>query len=134
MCFQPGKIAQFFMAFMLMVVGLILSFSLGCTNGRDLQIALAWYLVSANVVSFFAFACDKLQAMRDGWRFAEIALYLLMFSGGMLGGWLAMGCCKHKTSKCNFLTIAGTVTIINLAWVIIALIITARSSMPMCYK
>jgi len=65
------------------------------------------YLV-ANSIAFLAFALDKWQAGRDGWRVRETTLLGLAFLGpfGALGGMLLL---RHKTRKFFFLLVPAFV-------------------------
>ena len=134
-CCQPDKRAQFLIFLGIISLGLLLSFLCGCfANGADIKMALGSYLIAANILTFVMFVFDKSQAVRDGWRVSEIALYFLIFAGGPLGGWLGMFCANHKSSKKEFLIRAAIATVFNLAWVLIWLIITARDNLPKCYE
>ena len=55
------------------------------------------YLAVINLVTFCAFAVDKLKAMADAWRISEKTLLTLSVLGGAVGGWIAMQLCRHKT-------------------------------------
>ncbi len=55
------------------------------------------YLIFINLITFCAFAVDKVKAMTDAWRISEKTLLTLSILGGALGGWLAMEICRHKT-------------------------------------
>ena len=118
-----------------------LSFLLGCfIPGADVRISLAVFLAAVNVIAFFAFMLDKgiangtIALGGDSWRFAESGLQLLIFFGGFVGSWFAMAVFRHKVSKRRFLIIAFILTVVNLAWLFLWLIITAKSNMPKCYK
>ena len=55
------------------------------------------YILVINIVTFCAFAADKVKAMTDAWRISEKTLLTLSVMGGAAGGWLAMQLCRHKT-------------------------------------
>jgi len=60
------------------------------------------YLGIINVVTFTAFAVDKLNAIGHRSRIKIVTLLGLAFMGGSLGGLLAMYLLKHKTNKDYF--------------------------------
>ena len=60
------------------------------------------YLGIINVVTFIAFAIDKLNAIGHRSRIKIVTLLGLAFMGGSLGGLLAMYLLKHKTNKDYF--------------------------------
>ena len=57
---------------------------------------VAW-LAAWSVVTFAAYAIDKAQARRGGWRIPEVALHGLAIAGGAIGGWVALLGLRHKT-------------------------------------
>lgn len=60
------------------------------------------YLGIINVVTFIAFAIDKLNAIGHRTRIRIVTLLELAFMGGSLGGLLAMYLLHHKTKKDYF--------------------------------
>jgi uncharacterized membrane protein YsdA (DUF1294 family) len=56
----------------------------------------AW-LIGWSVATFVAYAADKAQARRGGWRIPEIVLHGLAVIGGAAGGWLGLLVLHHKT-------------------------------------
>lgn len=60
------------------------------------------YLGIINVVTFIAFAIDKLNAIGHRSRIRIVTLLGLTFMGGSLGGLLAMYLLHHKTNKDYF--------------------------------
>lgn len=60
------------------------------------------YLGIINVVTFIAFAIDKLNAIGHRSRIRIVTLLGLAFMGGSLGGLLAMYLLHHKTKKDHF--------------------------------
>lgn len=60
------------------------------------------YIGIINIVTFLAFAIDKLKAERDQWRISEKTLLSLCVIGGSLGGLIGMYSCHHKTRKPQF--------------------------------
>ena len=63
---------------------------------------LLTFLITINLITFLAFAIDKLKAKRNSWRIPEAHLLLLCFLGGSLGGVLAMQIFRHKTRHVKF--------------------------------
>jgi len=140
-CLQPTKCVQCFLIIVIGLLGIALSFLLRCfVPGADVRISLAGYLTAVNVIAFFAFMLDKgiangsIALGGDSWRFAENGLQLMIFFGGFIGAWLAMGLFSHKISKKRFLILALILTVVNLAWLFLWLIVTAKITMPKCYK
>ena len=75
---------------------------------------VAW-LASWSVVTFVAYAIDKAQARRGGWRIPEAALHGLAIAGGAIGGWVGLLMLRHKTRHPVFplvLAVALTVQIV----------------------
>ena len=70
---------------------------------REQAIALAAYLLAANITAFAAFGVDKHRAKRDEWRVSERALFLLALIGGSLGAVCGMCVFHHKTKHRYFL-------------------------------
>jgi uncharacterized membrane protein YsdA (DUF1294 family) len=60
------------------------------------------YLVIINVVTFAAFAIDKMNAMKNRSRIRIVTLLGLSFAGGAIGGITAMYTFRHKTQKDYF--------------------------------
>ena len=56
----------------------------------------AW-LAGWSVVTFAAYAIDKAQARRGGWRIPEVVLHGLAIAGGALGGLIGFVGLHHKT-------------------------------------
>ena len=75
---------------------------------------VAW-LAAWSVVTFVAYAIDKAQARRGGWRIPEAALHGLAIAGGAIGGWVGLLMLRHKTRHPVFplvLAVALTVQIV----------------------
>ena len=75
---------------------------------------VAW-LAAWSVVTFAAYAIDKAQARRGGWRIPEVALHALAIAGGAIGGWIGLLALRHKTRHPVFplvLAVALTVQIV----------------------
>ncbi len=67
------------------------------------QIAII-YFASINIVTFFWFGLDKLQAQLQTRRTPEKVLWFLSLVGGSLGALAAMKFFRHKTKKGSFQT------------------------------
>ena len=63
------------------------------------------YLATINVLTFFWFGLDKLQAQLQTRRTPEKVLWFLSLIGGSLGALAAMKFFRHKTKKGSFQTI-----------------------------
>ena len=140
-CDKPGQFAQCCVIFLPALLGIPLTFLLGCfAHGADIKIALISYLAVVNFITFCVYACDKAIARDDidfggdGWRVAEIALCLLIFLGGTFGAWLAMIICVHKIHKRPFLLPAIFISVFSLTWVFLWLILTAEDNLSQCYN
>jgi len=79
------------------------------------------YYAGINVVSFIAFAADKIKAMRGAWRISEFSLLGLCLIGGGVGGILAMDICNHKVTKMYFMF--GVTAMICLHLVLLSLVL-----------
>jgi len=80
----------------------------------DVRTYLAW-LAAWSVVTFAAYAIDKTQARRGGWRIPELVLHALAIVGGAIGGWVGLLGLHHKTRHPAFplvLAVALTVQIV----------------------
>ena len=71
------------------------------------------WVAAVNAVAFAAYAVDKAQATRGGWRIAEAVLYVLALTGGTAGSILAQQICRHKTRKNSFRTVFWAVVLIQ---------------------
>ncbi|MBR3928607.1 MAG: DUF1294 domain-containing protein [Clostridia bacterium] len=61
---------------------------------------IVWAVMSA--IAFAAYAYDKIQAKRSGWRVKERTLLLLALFMGAPGALAAMYTLRHKTLKFKF--------------------------------
>jgi uncharacterized membrane protein YsdA (DUF1294 family) len=86
--------------------------------------AVASYLILLNLITYYAFAADKKQAIHRERRIPESRLLLLVFAGGSFGGWRAMRDYHHKVKKWRF---RNGVRFALLLHVITALILFLRS-------
>jgi uncharacterized membrane protein YsdA (DUF1294 family) len=84
------------------------------------QIAII-YFISINVLAFFWFGLDKLQAQLQTRRTPEKVLWLLSLIGGSLGALVAMKFFHHKTKKGSFQTIFLLIFCIQVALVFFVL-------------
>ncbi len=61
------------------------------------------YLLVANIVTFFVYASDKLQAKAGVYRIPEKVLLTLSMIGGTYGALIAMYKVRHKNRKLIFI-------------------------------
>lgn len=110
----------------------------GCYGNTDVRIILGVYLFFTNLFTASIFWTDKFLAASDNnqHRVPELVLHLTVIFGGPVGALFGMYCCccRHKTNKNDFLCIAFCCIIFNFAWVIVALIATAKDTLPFCYN
>jgi uncharacterized membrane protein YsdA (DUF1294 family) len=66
------------------------------------MMAVLYYLVTINAITFLTYGIDKLKAMKNKWRIPEATLLLLAFTGGSLGAFLGMVVWHHKTMHKKF--------------------------------
>jgi uncharacterized membrane protein YsdA (DUF1294 family) len=76
---------------------------------------LCAYLFLINLLTFIAFAVDKLKAKIQTSRISENALLLFSLTGGILGGWLAIFIFRHKIKDVSFLS---KMIFMTLSWLI----------------
>lgn len=60
------------------------------------------YLVSINVIGFFAMWLDKRKAQKGKWRIQEKTLFIITALGGGIGTIAGMYTFRHKTKKLAF--------------------------------
>ena len=75
---------------------------------------LAW-LAAWSLVTFAAYAIDKTQARRGGWRIPELVLHALAVVGGAIGGWVGLLGLHHKTRHPVFPLVLAIALIAQLA-------------------
>lgn len=63
---------------------------------------LSIYLLSINVITFFAYGIDKWKAKHNNWRIPEATLLLLAVIGGSVGAWFGIKVWHHKTMHKKF--------------------------------
>lgn len=68
-------------------------------DGRKI---LVIYLIAINVLTFFIFGWDKMQAKKKRWRVAEKTLFMSVLLGGGIGAMAGMKVWRHKTRKWYF--------------------------------
>jgi uncharacterized membrane protein YsdA (DUF1294 family) len=66
------------------------------------MMAVLYYLVTINAITFLTYGIDKLKAMKNKWRIPEATLLLLAVTGGSLGAFLGMVVWHHKTMHKKF--------------------------------
>ena len=64
--------------------------------------AVLYYLVTINAITFLTYGIDKLKAMKNKWRIPEATLLLLAVTGGSIGAFLGMKAWHHKTMHKKF--------------------------------
>lgn len=77
------------------------------------QIAIL-YFVAANVVTFFYFGLDKLQARLGHQRTPETLLWFLALLGGTIGALAGMHFFRHKTQKVSFQLVLVLILIVQM--------------------
>ena len=60
------------------------------------------YLVIMNLIAFAFMWIDKRKAIKQQWRIPEKTLFILVLSGGGLGGTIGMHLFHHKTKHWYF--------------------------------
>eukprot|EP00794_Sanderia_malayensis_P010107 gene10107-11142_t len=89
-CCQPGICSQIRFFFVASLLGISLTFIMGCYYpGADIKTVIGAYLIAVNLLTLFTFWLDKVLAIEREWRVAEMALYVLNFLGGPIGALLA---------------------------------------------
>jgi uncharacterized membrane protein YsdA (DUF1294 family)/cold shock CspA family protein len=99
------------------IVGaLVLATAVICcvVSGRAPTWLAAIYLVGA-AISFFAYWKDKQAALRREWRTREDSLHLFDLAFGVVGGLLAQGLLRHKSSKLSFGVVSGVIFALHMA-------------------
>lgn len=78
-----------------------------------------WWLplcyLGVGVASFAAYWLDKRAAEQGEWRTAEMTLHLIDLAGGIVGGLLAQGILRHKSSKLSFGLVSGAIFALHMA-------------------
>ena len=68
-----------------------------------------------NLLTIAVFGWDKLCAMMGRPRIRQRTLFILMATGGSLGGWIAMELFHHKTQKAKFRMVTIAIMLIQFA-------------------
>jgi len=100
----------------------------------DIRLAIGVMLILFNIVTFVLFGMDKCCAMNEGCRVAEVVLFYMTFYGSPVGALLGMFCFHHKTSKREFKCVFFPLVFLNLLWVFVYFIATARKSLSAAYS
>lgn len=152
--------AQITIAFFVVLYLQSVVFFGGCIFFGYIKYMLFGYMLLMNLVTLITFGVDKQLAREnhqsviripffmdyDGHdlqetftnvfhrktRVAELVLIFLMFSGGILGAWIAMLISWHKIKKKSFVVKAIFVSVINLLWFIIWLIVDTEKNLLFC--
>lgn len=72
---------------------------------------LLMYLVVINLVTFAAFAVDKIAAIKQKPRIRIVTLLSLSFAGGLIGALIAMYLLRHKIRK-DYFTVGVPLTLV----------------------
>ena len=75
---------------------------------------LLLYLVTVNLLAFFAFGRDKRLAQTGGRRIPEFRLLLFAALGGAAGAWIGMKHFRHKTQKPLFTVLVPLLLLLHL--------------------
>jgi uncharacterized membrane protein YsdA (DUF1294 family) len=87
----------------------------------DLPPYVAW-LAGWSVAAFGAYAVDKTQAVRAGWRVPENVLHGLALIGGAAGAWAGMLVFRHKIRKPVFVVVLVVASVIQVALAYVLLV------------
>lgn len=60
------------------------------------------YIITINILGFFAMGIDKYKAKKGSWRISESTLFMLCILGGGIGTIAGMKIFHHKTKKKAF--------------------------------
>lgn len=94
-----------------------------CVRGRQAHdVGMSpwiWSLVVWNLVVALIYSWDKLMAYMGRRRVSESFLLWLLFLGGCVGAWCAMGLVRHKTRKNSFRWPALVLTVLNPLWLLL---------------
>jgi len=91
----------------------------GLWLGLNIHPWLAW-VAGCSIVTFTYYGMDKWSATRGWRRTPEFALWLLILSGGVVGGWLGQILFHHKTRKLSFWLVLTLATAVHgaVTWMI----------------
>ena len=78
---------------------------------------LMLYLLVLNIITFIAFALDKMKSRGNGRRTPEKTLWLLTLFGGSPAALLSMKYFRHKTKKLSFQAVIVLILAIQIAMI-----------------
>ena len=93
------------------------------TGNGELPPAVLYLYLVGSLVTYFAYAADKLAARRGGWRTKEGTLHLLGLLGGWPGALVAQKRLRHKSRKASFQVVFWGTVVLNcgvLGWLLTA--------------
>lgn len=97
----------------LLTVGFLLALTIASSMGY-VPILLKYAYYALSIITFVAYAYDKLKAKRNAWRTPESTLHFLALFGGWPGAALAQQLFRHKSSKRDFRVMFWVTVVINL--------------------
>lgn len=112
--------------FLLVVIGSAWAMSLFWPVPKWL---ISLYLATS-VLSFAAYALDKLAAVWGMFRVPEIVLHVLALCGGWPGALMAQQLLRHKTVKKEFRQVFWLTVMINIAALIAVVLILIETNAP----
>ena len=95
-------------------------FSLATILALKIPVYASWFLW-LNLWAVLIFALDKRFAVRGTQRIPERVLFLVLATGGVLGGMLGMVWFHHKTNKMTFTMVLILSALLH-GWIILKLI------------
>lgn len=69
---------------------------------KIIVLAVGFYLIAINLISFAVYGIDKRRAKQGKWRVSEAMLLILALIGGAVGAMAGMQTFRHKTKKPKF--------------------------------
>ena len=90
---------------------------------------LAWYF-TLSVVTYVAYAWDKVSARGGHWRTQESTLNGLALLGGWPGAWIAQYSMRHKSRKASFQSAFWSATLLNVVALVILLVFDIEALLP----
>ena len=101
------------------------------TSTRKFTPFFVYFFLS--LLTFIAYAMDKIKAHRNEWRIPEKTLHWLEFLGGWPGALIAQRVIRHKNKKTSFQVIFWVIVIIHIAiWTDIVLFNSAGIRAVLC--
>ena len=95
----------------------------------DIRIAILLMVIMFNLLTFFLFGLDKCCARNEGSRVAEVVLFYMTFFGSPIGAGLGMVIFNHKRSKKEFLCVIIPLCLVNMIWLFLYFMLTAKKSL-----